>query len=341
MNPLHQAIRRLADGESLSSAEAADAFDIVMAGDATAVQVAALLTALRVKGETAHEIAGAARALRRAMRVVTLETVEQVVDTCGTGGGAVGTLNVSTGAAFIVAGAGVPVAKHGNRSFTSRSGSADVLEALGVRIELEPREVPRVLEEAGLAFLFAPGFHPAMRHAAPVRRELAMTTIMNLLGPLANPAGVVRQVLGVADRRRAPLLAEALRLLGCQHALVVHADVGMDEVSPVGCTHVWEVTSAGVSDWRLDPRELGVTGGALEALAGGEPDENAARLAAILSGGERGAACDAMLLNAAAALYVSGRGWSLPQSMEEARRSLANGAARQSLERLRRAAPRR
>ncbi|MFL5520445.1 MAG: anthranilate phosphoribosyltransferase [Gemmatimonadales bacterium] len=340
MNPLQQAIRRLADGESLSSAEAADAFDIVMAGDATAVQVAALLTALRVKGETAHEIAGAARALRRAMRAVTLESVEQVVDTCGTGGGAVGTLNLSTGAAFIVAGAGVPVAKHGNRSFTSRSGSADVLEALGVRIELEPHEVPRVLEEAGLAFLFAPGFHPAMRHAAPVRRELAMTTIMNLLGPLANPAGVVRQVLGVADRRRAPLLAEALRLLGCRHALVVHADVGMDEVSPVGCTHVWEVTSAGVSDWRLDPRELGVTGGALEALAGGEPDENAARLAAILSGDERGAACDAMLLNAAAALYVSGRGWSLPQSMEEARRSLANGAARQSLERLRRAAPR-
>ena len=340
MNPLQQAIRRLADGESLSSAEAADAFDIVMAGDATAVQVAALLTALRVKGETAHEIAGAARALRRAMRPVTLEAVEEVVDTCGTGGGAVGTLNVSTGAAFIVAGAGVPVAKHGNRSFTSRSGSADVLEALGVRIELEPREVPRVLEEAGLAFLFAPGFHPAMRHAAPVRRELAMTTIMNLLGPLANPAGVVRQVLGVADRRRAPLLAEALRLLGCRHALVVHADVGMDEVSPVGCTHVWEVTSTGVSDWRLDPRELGVTGGALEALAGGAPDENAARLAAILSGDERGVACDAMLLNAAAALYVSGRGWSLPQSMEEARRSLANGAARQSLERLRRAAPR-
>jgi len=340
VNPLQQAIRRLADGESLSADEAADAFDIVMAGDATPVQVAALLTALRVKGETAHEIAGAARALRRAMRAVTLETVEQVVDTCGTGGGAVGTLNVSTGAAFIVAGAGVPVAKHGNRSFTSRSGSADVLEALGVRIELEPREVPRVLDEAGLAFLFAPGFHPAMRHAAPVRRELAMTTIMNLLGPLANPAGVVRQVLGVADRRRAPLLAEALRLLGCRHALVVHADVGMDEVSPVGCTHVWEVTSAGVSDWRLDPRELGVTGGGLEALAGGEPEENAARLAAILSGDERGAACDAVLLNAAAGLYVSGRGWSLPESMEEARRSLASGAARQSLDRLRRAAPR-
>ena len=341
MNPLQQAIRRLADGESLSSSEAAAAFDIVMAGDATPVQVAALLTALRVKGETADEIAGAARALRRAMREVTLEAVERVVDTCGTGGGAVGTLNVSTGAAFIVAGAGVPVAKHGNRSFTSRSGSADVLEALGVRVELEPGEVPGVLDEAGLAFLFAPGFHPAMRYAAPVRRELAMPTIMNLLGPLANPAGVVRQVLGVADRGRAPLLAEALRLLGCQHALVVHADVGMDEVSPVGCTQVWEVTSAGVCDWRLDPGELGVTSGGLEALAGGEPAENAARLAAILAGDERGAARDALLLNAAAALYVSGRGWSLPQAMEEARRSLANGAARRSLDRLRRAAPRR
>ncbi|HEX5819629.1 MAG TPA: anthranilate phosphoribosyltransferase [Gemmatimonadales bacterium] len=339
MNPLQQAIRRLADGESLSSIEAAAAFDVVMAGDGTPVQVAALLTALRVKGETPEEIAGAARALRNAMRPVTLDALEHVVDTCGTGGGQVGTLNVSTGAAFIVAGAGVPVAKHGNRSFTSRSGSADVLEALGVRVELEPHDVPRVLAEAGLAFLFAPGFHPAMRHAAPVRRELAMTTIMNLLGPLANPAGVLRQVLGVADRRRAPLLAEALRQLGCRHALVVHADVGMDEVSPEGCTHVWEVTSAGVQDWRLDPRELGVAGGGLGALAGGEPADNAARLEAILAGEEAGAARDALLLNAAAALYVSGRGWSLAQAMDEARRSLDSGAARRSLERLRRAAP--
>jgi anthranilate phosphoribosyltransferase len=341
VNPLQQALRRLADGESLSSREAAAAFDVVMAGDATPVLVAALLTALRVKGETADEIAGAALALRRAMRVVTLDGLEQVVDTCGTGGGQVGTFNVSTGAAFIVAGAGVPVAKHGNRSFTSRSGSADVLEALGVRVDLEPRDIPRVLEEAGLAFLFAPAFHPAMRHAAPVRRELAMTTIMNLLGPLANPAGVVRQVLGVADRRRAPVLAQALRQLGCRHALVVHADVGMDEVSPEGCTQVWEVTATGVHDWRLDPRELGVTGGGLEAMAGGEPAANAARLEAILAGHDAGSACDALLLNAAAALYVSGRGWTLGQSMEKARRALASGAARQSLERLRRAAPKR
>jgi anthranilate phosphoribosyltransferase len=339
VNPLQQAIRRLADGESLSSTEAGAAFDVVMAGDATPVQVAALLTALRVKGETPQEVAGATLALRRAMRAVTLDGIEHVVDTCGTGGGRVGTLNVSTGAAFIVAGAGVPVAKHGNRSFTSRSGSADVLEALGVRVELAPHEVSRVLADAGIAFLFAPGFHPAMRHAAPVRRELAVTTIMNLLGPLANPAGVVRQVLGVAEHRRAPLLAEALRLLGTRHALVVHAEVGMDEVSPTGGTRVWEVTDAGVREWRLDPCELGISGAGLEALAGGEPADNAARLEAILAGAEGGVARDALLLNAAAALYVSGRGWTLAEAMAEARRSLESGEARRSLDRLRRAAP--
>ena len=219
MNPLQLAIRRLADGESLSSTEAAAAFDVVMAGDATPVQVAALLTALRVKGETPEEIAGAARALRHAMRPVTLDAVEHVVDTCGTGGGQVGTLNVSTGAAFIVAGAGVPVAKHGNRSFTSRSGSADVLEALGVRVELEPRDVPRVLAEAGLAFLFAPGFHPAMRHAAPVRRELAMTN-----------AGRQHEEASVHARR----VSEVRFMISCGVELVRKADTGSQQGKPVG-----------------------------------------------------------------------------------------------------------
>jgi anthranilate phosphoribosyltransferase len=341
VNPLQQAIRRLADGESLSSAQAAAAFDLVMAGEASSVQVAALLFALRVKGETADEVAGAALALRRAMRAVQLPDVEGVVDTCGTGGGRVGTLNVSTGAAFIVAGAGVPVAKHGNRSFTSRSGSADVLEALGVGVDVEPDDVPRVLEAANIAFLFAPTFHPAMRHAAPVRRELAVPTIMNLLGPLANPAGVTRQVLGVSDPRRAPLLAGALHQLGSRHALVVHAEVGMDEVSPSGCTRVWEVTERGVVPWALEPREHGVADGDLDDLTGGEPAENAERLEAILGGDGAGAARDALLLNAAAALYVSGRGWSFAQAMEQARRSLASGAAREALERLRRASPKR
>ena len=341
MNPLQQAIRRLAEGESLSSAETAAAFDLVMAGEASAVQVAALLTGLRVKGETPEELAGAALALRRAMRSVSLPAVDRVVDTCGTGGGQVGTLNVSTGAAFIVAGAGVPVAKHGNRSFTSRSGSADVLEALGIGVELEPDDVPRVLEDAGIAFLFAPAFHPAMRHAAPVRRELAVPTIMNLLGPLANPAGVTRQVLGVADARRAPLLADALALLGCRHAVVVHAEVGMDEVSPSGCTRVWEVGERGVLRWALEPAEHGMEQADLAALAGGEPADNAARIEAVLAGREAGAARDALLLNAAAALYVAGRGWSFAEALARAREALHNGAAREALERLRRASPKR
>jgi anthranilate phosphoribosyltransferase len=341
VNALQIAIRRLAEGESLSDGETGAAFDVVMAGEASAVQVAALLMALRLKGETPEELAGAAGALRRAMRAVTLRDAARAVDTCGTGGGRVGTLNVSTGAAFIVAGAGVPVAKHGNRSFTSRSGSADVLEALGIRVELTPDEVPHVLDEAGIAFLFAPGFHPAMRHAAPVRRELAVPTIMNLLGPLANPAGVTRQVLGVADASRAPLIAHALRRLGARHALVLHAEVGMDEASPVGLTRAWEVTPAGVCEWTLDPAAHGLAHGSLEGLAGGEPAENAMRLEAVLSGRETGVAREALLLNAAAAIYVAGGGGSFGDAVQAARASLEGGAAREALERLRRAVPRR
>jgi anthranilate phosphoribosyltransferase len=341
VNALQSAIRRLADGESLPEAEAGAAFDVVMAGEASPVQVAALLMALRLKGETADEVAGAARALRRAMRTVRLDAAARAVDTCGTGGGRVGTLNVSTGAAFIVAGAGVPVAKHGNRSFTSRSGSADVLEALGIRVELEPDEVPGILDAAGIAFLFAPAFHPAMRHAAPVRRELAVPTIMNLLGPLANPAGVERQVLGVADRSRAPLLAGALQRLGARHALVLHAEVGMDEASPAGRTLAWEVTPSGIGEWTLDPAEHGLAHDSLAGLEGGEPAENAGRLEAVLEGREGGVARDALLLNAAAALYVAGRGGSFGDAAAAARASLAGGAAREALERLRAAAPRR
>jgi anthranilate phosphoribosyltransferase len=295
--------------------------------------------ALRLKGETPAEVAGAASALRRAMREVALPDPDRAVDTCGTGGGRVGTLNVSTGAAFLVAGAGVPVAKHGNRSFTSRSGSADVLEALGVRIDLEPHEVPGLLERAGLAFLFAPTFHPAMRHAAPVRRELAVPTIMNLLGPLANPARVSRQVVGAAERPRAALLAGALGQLGVRHALVVHAEVGMDEISPCGATHAWEVTPAGVREWRIEPRAFGFEEPALNGLAGGTPGENARRLEAILGGAEGGAARDALVLNAAAALYVAGRGWSMEESVARARHSLESGAARDALARLRDAIP--
>ena len=336
-SPILLALDRLAEGRSLTGDETGAAFDVVMQGEATSTQIAALLLGLREKGETAAEVAGAARALRRVMTSPSLVDIDALVDTCGTGGGRAGTFNISTGAAFIVAGAGVRVAKHGNRSFTSRSGSADVLEALGVRVPTLPDKVPHTLEEAGIVFLFAPTFHPAMRHAAPVRRELGVTTIMNLLGPLANPAGVTRQVLGVADLDRAPLLAGALAELGSRHALVVHGSEGMDEISPLGPTLVWEVLDGRISQWTIDPLALGIAPGSLDDLAGGEPADNAARVESVLSGTTRGSARDALRLNAAAALYVAGRGWSFEDSLARATAALDEGRGMQALQRLRRA----
>src|SRR5881398_2762997 len=251
--PLLEAIAALANRRSLTESQTTAVFGTVMRGEATPAQIAALLMGLRVKGETADEVAGAARALRAAM--IPVEAAgDHLVDTCGTGGGTVSTFNISTAAAFVAAGAGASVAKHGNRSFTSQCGSADVLEALGVHISLDAGDAARVLREACITFLFAPNFHPAMKHAAPVRRELAVPSVMNLLGPLANPAGVRRQVIGVAERDRAPLIAGALARLGAEHALVVHGRVGMDEISPQGITDVWEVRDAQVSTWELDPR---------------------------------------------------------------------------------------
>jgi anthranilate phosphoribosyltransferase len=336
--PLRHAIHQLSQGRSLTAEDAAAAFGVVMAGEATAVQTAALLMGLRAKGETAEEVAGAAQALRQAM--VRMEGGHDgMVDTCGTGGGRVGTLNISTASAFIVAGAGVPVAKHGNRSYTSRSGSADVLEALGVDIDLPPARAALVLRETGLVFLFAPAYHPAMRHVGPVRKELGVATIMNLLGPLANPAGVRRQVIGVAAEDRAPLVAAALARLGAAHALVVHAAVGMDEVSPSGLTKVWEIRDGGVTQWDVNPAALGLECHDLDELAGGEPEDNARRVEQLLDG--RGASAErcAVLLNAAAALYVSGRGWSLADAASQARASLESGAAMRALTALRMAAP--
>jgi anthranilate phosphoribosyltransferase len=336
--PLRHAIHQLSVGRSLTAEEAAAAFGVVMVGEATTVQTAALLMGLRAKGETAEEVAGAAQALRQAM--VRLEAGHDgMVDTCGTGGGRVGTVNISTAAAFIVAGAGVPVAKHGNRSYTSRSGSADVLEALGIDIGLPPSRASVVLRETGLVFLFAPAYHPAMRHAGPVRKELGVATIMNLLGPLANPAGVRRQVIGVASADRAPLVAAALARLGSAHALVVHAAVGMDEVSPSGLTTVWEVREGSVSQWEVDPAALELECHELDDLAGGEPEDNARRMERLLEGGGASAERCAVLLNAAAALYVSGRGWTLAEAVSRARASLESGAAMRALTALRLAAP--
>ena len=333
--PLQRALVALANRQSLSEQEASDVFGVVMRGEATPAQLGGLLLALRVKGETAEEVAGAARALRAAMIRVPAAGAH-LVDTCGTGGGAITTFNISTAAAFVAAGAGASVAKHGNRSFTSQCGSADVIEALGVRIALDATQAAHALQEACITFLFAPHFHPAMKHAAPVRRELGVPSVMNLLGPLANPAGVRRQVVGVADRERAPLMAEALARLGTEHALVVHGEVGMDEISPTGATAVWEVRGGAVTSWRLDPARYGLAIADVAALRGGKPGVNAERVEGLLRnepGDSAGAA--AVLLNAAAAIYVAGLARTYDDGLARAREALGSGSARRALERLR------
>ncbi len=338
---LRDALRRLAAGESLSADETADAFGVVMRGEGSAAQVAALLMALRVKGETAPEVTGGARALRAAMIPFPAADPDTLVDTCGTGGGRVATFNISTAAALVAAGAGARVAKHGNRSFTTQCGSADVLESLGVRIEMRVDEMERVLAEAGIVFMFAPLMHPAMRHVGPVRRELAIPTVMNILGPLANPAGAGRQVVGVADAPRLPLLADALAALGSVHALVVHGEPGMDEVSPLGPTRVLEVRRGTVREWTIDPARYGLPSAGPESLAGGTPEENARIVNAVLGGAERGGARSAVVLNAAAAILVAGLAPDIDAAVQRAGETIDSGAGAAALARLRRAsAPR-
>lgn len=337
---LRLAIHQLAQGASLDRESSSAAFAVVMRGQATPVQIAALLMGLRSKGETSEELAGAVEALRCTMSRLETNDPHLLVDTCGTGGGRVGTLNISTAAAFVVAGAGVSVAKHGNRSYTSRSGSADVLEALGIDIDLPPAAARDVLDSAGLTFLFAPKYHPAMRHMAPVRKELGVPTIMNLLGPMSNPAGVVRQVVGVSDLTRAPLMAETLAMLGTRHALVLHAVVGMDEISPSGATLVWEVKDGQVNTWELEPARYGLDCEDLDGLAGGEPSDNAERIERLFMGQESRVLRCAVLLNAAAALYVSGNGWTLDEATQRATNALDGRAAAQVLARLRKGAAR-
>lgn len=332
---LQGAIRSLAGGESLTGDQAADAFGVIMNGEASPVQVAALLMGLRVKGETAAEVAGAARALRSAMVVLDADAPETLVDTCGTGGGAVTTFNISTAAALLAAGLGLRVAKHGNRSFTSQCGSADVLEALGVPLDVPPEKMASTLRQAGIVFMFAPSMHPAMRHVGPIRRELAIPTVMNVVGPLANPARAGRQVLGVADRGRLPLLAGALAALGTQHALVVHGEPGLDEVSPLGRTLVVEVRGGRVSDWEIDPTHYGVTGVAREDLRGGSAATNAEIITRILGGSASASATAAVVLNAAAALYVGGLAVSYDDGVERARDGIARGVGLEALERMR------
>jgi anthranilate phosphoribosyltransferase len=330
---LQVAIRKLAAGETLSSEEARGAFELVMNGEASPVQVSALLIGLRVKGETASEVAGVVEAMRAAMVRLTAERPEDLVDTCGTGGG-VQTFNISTAAALLAAGAGLRIAKHGNRSFTSQCGSADVLEALGVKIDVSVRTMEQALRDAGIVFMFAPLMHPAMRHVGPVRRELAIPTVMNIVGPLANPAMAGRQVVGVADERRVPLLAGALKELGTRHALVVHG-TGMDEISPLAPTKVIEIRDGKTSEWTIDPTRFGYKNIRLEDLAGGPPDANAQVVLDVLGGTANQGARGAAVLNAGAALYVGGRVKKYEQGIEMAEEALKRKAGLAALERLR------
>ncbi len=333
---LGELIVRIGRREILDVDAAEAAFVEVMEGRATPVQMAALLVALRVRGEASAEIAGGVRALRRAMVPVPVTDAEDVVDTCGTGGGAVTTFNISTAAALLAAAAGVRIAKHGNRSFSSRCGSADVLEALGVRIELSPQQMAEVFERAGIVFMFAPLLHPAMRHVGPIRRELGMPTIMNVLGPLTNPAGARRQVVGVADPALLELIAGGLLELEHTHALVVHGQPGLDELSPIGHSDVIEVQPGELRRLRVEPEEFGWDALDAAGLAGGDPAHNARVIHGIFDGSIGGAARAAVVLNAGAAIYVAGRAGSLNDAVAAADTTLAGGGAVAALERLRR-----
>jgi anthranilate phosphoribosyltransferase len=331
---LRAALRAVAEGGTLSEALVAEAFASIMAGEATTAQIGGLLLGLRARGETPAELAGVARALRRAMVPLGADRPAELVDTSGTGVGAVTTFNISTIAAFVAAGAGVRIAKHGNRSYTSRCGSADVLEALGIPLEAPVAVLREVLADAGIVFMFAPFMHPAMRHVSPVRRELGVPTLMNLVGPLANPAGALRQVIGVADRQRLSLVAAALATLGVRHALVVHGEPGLDEISPLGPTHVVEVRGAEERRWTLDPRSLGLGEATRDDLRSDEPRANAALLVDVLSGRGSAGARSAVVLNAAAAVYVAGRASTYEDGLVVAAQALDSGAGLAALRRM-------
>jgi len=331
-------IEIVARGQALSTDEAEEVFFGIVSGGASPVQVSAVLMGLRTRGVLPSEVAGGVRALRRVMVPVPAHDPEQLIDTCGTGGGALTTFNISTASALLAAGLGVRVAKHGNRSFTSRSGSADVLEAMGVKIDLSPEAMARILGDVGIVFMFAPLLHPAMRHVGPIRRELGITTVMNLLGPLTNPAGALRQVVGVAEPGILWLIIEALRELGHRRALVVHGSPGLDEMSPLGPTQVAELKEDGsITEGMITPGQLGLGTFAAEELAGGSPEENAQVVKEVLEGRGSEGARAAVLLNAAGALYVAGRGESLPEAMTIAQDGLDSGVGMEKVEELREA----
>jgi anthranilate phosphoribosyltransferase len=330
---ISETISRLIAGDSLEREEARATMLFLMRGEASDAQIAALLTALKMRGETAQEIAGFAEGMREAATTIR-PRVAPLLDTCGTGGDGLSTFNISTAAAFIAAGAGAYVAKHGNRGVSSPCGSADVLEALGVGIELEPGDVRSCIEEVGIGFLFAPRFHPAMRHVMRARREMGIPTAFNLLGPLTNPAGAEAQLLGVGMREKAPLMAQALAEMGLKRAMVVQGEDGMDELSTTSPTRVWEIGPGGLNFYRFDPGDLGIARAQLRDLAGGDAAENARIIREEVLAGAMGPRRDIAALNAAAALVMAGKAHGLREGFALAERSIDSGAALRKLEEL-------
>jgi anthranilate phosphoribosyltransferase len=327
---LTRSIDALAGGQDLTADETAAVLAEMMSGNASDIQIAAFLIALRTKGETVDELAGLARTMRRLAATVTVDR-DNLLDTAGTGGGR-RTFNVSTTAALIAAGAGCTVAKHGNRSATGLSGSADVLEALGARIDLTPAAVATCIEDVGFGFMFAPAHHQATRYVIAVRRELAVRTIFNFLGPLTNPAGATRQLIGVSDAAYLGKMAGALELLGTDHALLVASHDGIDELSISAPTHVFEVTRAGITEYDVAPEDVGLPRAPAESIPGGDPAQNAETARRIFAG-EPGPARDLAVLNGGAAIYAGGAAAGLAEGVAEAQRAVDSGAAAAALER--------
>ncbi|MFZ5644148.1 MAG: anthranilate phosphoribosyltransferase [Bacillota bacterium] len=329
---IREAIQRAVSGSSLNEAEAGSVMEQIMNGKASPAQIAAFLIAMRLKGETVEEITGFARVMRKMATPVNTRH-ETIVDTCGTGGDGVNTFNISTAAALVVAGCGVPVAKHGNRSVSSKCGSADVLEALGININLTPEQKEECLDNIGIAFLFAPSLHGAMKYAAGPRREIGVRTVFNVLGPLTNPAGANSQVLGVYSRELVPKLAGVLARLGSKGAFVLHGAGGTDEITPVGPAYVSQVSGQKIKSFELDPADFGIRRAGIEQLRGGSPAENAAIVKSVLAG-EKGPRRDAVLLNSALALVASGFAGSIESGLTIAGESIDSGKALEKLSRM-------
>lgn len=330
MNALQDALKKVVAGEDLMEAEAGAAMRSLMSGEATPAQIAAFLTALRMKGETIPEITAFARTMREFATRLSPKVEGPLVDTCGTGGDRIKTFNVSTAAMFVAAGAGVTIAKHGNRSVTSKAGSADVVEALGVKIDLQPEEVQNCIEDIGIGFMFAPKFHGAMKYATPVRREMGIRTVFNILGPLTNPAGAKAQVMGVYDAKFTEKLAHVLKNLGCERAMVVHGIGGLDEISTFGETQISELRDGAVKTYTIKPEDFGIKCSTPDEIAGKDLAGNVRTILRVLRG-EKGPGRDIVILNAAAALVVGGKAKNLREGVSIATETIDSKLAHEKV----------